>query len=84
MSCCQDEDLGNKTSVLYEHVDLPWSSVTPTKVQDARLPGESIGDKTKSIAMGVWPSDHVSVAAKLTFGKSAPVISVFLRLIYRR
>jgi hypothetical protein len=69
MSCCQDEDLGNRKSVLYERVDLLWSSVAPTKVQDARLLGESISNKTKPIAMGVWPSDHAAVAAKLTFGK---------------
>ena len=69
MSCCQDEDLGNKKSVLYERVDLLWSSVMPTKVQDARLLGESTSNKTRPIAIGVWPSDHASVAAKLTFGK---------------
>jgi len=69
LSCCQDEDLGNQKSVLYERVDLLWSSAKPTKVQDARLLGESISDKTRPIAMGVWPSDHASVAAKLTFGK---------------
>ena len=69
MSCCQDEDLGNQKSVLYERVDLLWSSAVPAKVQDARLLGESISNKTKPIAMGVWPSDHASVAAKLTFGK---------------
>jgi len=69
MSCCQDEDLGNKKSVLYERVDLLWSSAMPTKVQDARLLGESISDKTRPIAMGVWSSDHASVAAKLTFGE---------------
>jgi len=69
MSCCQDEDLGNKKSVLYERVDLLWSSAMPTKVQDARLLGESISDKTRPIAMDVWSSDHASVAAKLTFGE---------------
>jgi hypothetical protein len=38
-------------------------------VQDARLLGESISDKTMPRVIGVWPSDHASVAAKLTFGK---------------
>lgn len=69
MSCCQDEDLGNQNSVLHERVDQLWSSAQPTKVQDARLLGESISDKTMPRVIGVWPSDHASVAAKLTFGK---------------
>ncbi len=55
--------------MLYERVDLIWSFTKPTKVQDARLLGESVSDKTKPIRFGVWPSDHASVAAKLTFGK---------------
>jgi hypothetical protein len=69
MSCCQDEDLGNQNSVLHERVDQLWSSAQPTKVQDARLLSESISDKTMPRVIGVWPSDHASVAAKLTFGK---------------
>jgi hypothetical protein len=68
-SCCQDPDLANHKSVLHERVDLIWSLSKPTKVQNARLLGESISDKTKPIRFGVWPSDHASVAAKLTFGK---------------
>ena len=68
-SCCQDADLANQKSILHERVDLIWSLTKPTKVQDARLLGESISDKTKPIRFGVWPSDHASVAAKLTFGK---------------
>jgi endonuclease/exonuclease/phosphatase family metal-dependent hydrolase len=67
LSCCQDEDLGNQKSALYERVDLIFSLATPKKVQDARVLGESVSDKTPPIALGVWPSDHASVAAKLTF-----------------
>jgi hypothetical protein len=68
-SCCQDADLGNHKSVLYERVDLIFSLARPTKVQAARLLGESISDKTTPKQLGLWPSDHASVAAKLTFGE---------------
>jgi hypothetical protein len=68
-SCCQDPDLANQKSALYERIDLIWSLTKPTKVQDARLLGESISDKTQPIKFGVWPSDHASVAAKLSFGR---------------
>jgi hypothetical protein len=69
MSCCQDEDLGNHQSALYERVDLIWSFTRPGKVLDARLMGESVADKTRPPGLGVWPSDHASVAATLRFGK---------------
>jgi hypothetical protein len=68
-SCCQDADLANQKSVMYERVDLIWSLTKPSKVQDARLLGISISDKTQPIRFGVWPSDHATVAAKLSFGK---------------
>jgi hypothetical protein len=67
MSCCQDEDLGNHQSALYERIDLIWSFVPPAKVLDARLLGESVSDKTAPAGQGVWPSDHASVAATLMF-----------------
>jgi endonuclease/exonuclease/phosphatase family metal-dependent hydrolase len=67
LSCCQDEDLGNFKSALYERVDLIFSLAPPKKVQDARVLGDSVSEKTRPIAMGVWPSDHASVATKLTY-----------------
>ena len=67
LSCCQDEDLGNRKSVLSERVDLIFSLALPKKVQDARVLGDSVSEKTPPIALGVWPSDHASVAAKLTY-----------------
>lgn len=66
-TCCQDEDLGNFKSALYERVDLIFSLTPPKKVQDARVLGDSVSEKTRPIAMGVWPSDHASVATKLTY-----------------
>jgi hypothetical protein len=66
LSCCQWEDLTNRRSDLYERIDLIWASEAP-KVRDARLLGESIGDKTPPKGQGLWPSDHASVAVKLRF-----------------
>jgi endonuclease/exonuclease/phosphatase family metal-dependent hydrolase len=67
LTCCQDEDLGNLKSALYERVDLIFSLSLPKKVQNARVLGDSVSEKTRPIAMGVWPSDHASVAARLTY-----------------
>ena len=67
LTCCQDEDLGNFKSALYERVDLIFSLAPPKKVQDARVLGDSVSEKTRPISMGVWPSDHASVATKLTY-----------------
>jgi hypothetical protein len=66
-SCCQDEDLGNHQSALYERIDIIFSQTAPEKVLDARLLGESVADKTWPKGFGVWPSDHASVAARLQF-----------------
>jgi hypothetical protein len=68
-SCCQDEDLLNHKSALYERVDLIWSIPKPAKVMDARLLGEVVADKTPPKGAGLWPSDHASVGAILEFGK---------------
>lgn len=67
LTCCQDEDLGNFKSTLYERVDLIFSLELPKKVQNARVLGDSVSEKTRPISMGVWPSDHASVAARLTY-----------------
>jgi len=66
-SCCQDEDLGNHKSAHYERIDMIFTSSTPKKVQDARLLGEVAGDKTMPKGLGLWPSDHASVAAKIQY-----------------
>lgn len=68
-SCCQDEDLANKDSALYERIDLIFSSVVPANVPDVRLLGDRMADKTLPRPFGVWPSDHASVAAKMIFGR---------------
>lgn len=66
-SCCQAEDLRNRRSELYERVDLIFSLAPPKKVQEARLLGESISDKTPPVGSGLWPSDHASVAARISY-----------------
>lgn len=66
-TCCQWEDLSNFKSDLYERVDLIFSATPPRKVPDARILGESIGDKTRPKGKGLWPSDHASVAAKIQY-----------------
>ena len=66
-SCCQDEDLGNLKSALSERIDMIFTLTAPLKVLDARLLGESVGDKTMPKGGGVWPADHASVAARIQF-----------------
>jgi hypothetical protein len=66
-SCCQDEDLANQKSVLYERIDIIFSLEMPENVGNARLLGESIADKTWPPGLGVWPSDHASVAVTLKY-----------------
>jgi len=66
-SCCQDEDLGNHKSKHYERIDLIFSLEPPARVKEARLLGESVSDKTPPKGLGLWPSDHSSVAARLQF-----------------
>lgn len=69
LSCCQDADLGNQQSALYERVDLIWSLAKPSMVMNARLLGEVPADKTPPKGAGLWPSDHASVGAVLVFGE---------------
>ncbi|MFO1392536.1 MAG: hypothetical protein U1F09_02050 [Steroidobacteraceae bacterium] len=66
-SCCQLEDLSNKSSMLYERIDLVWSLTKPSKVLDARLIGTTPAFKTWPPGQGVWPSDHAAVAATLRY-----------------
>jgi hypothetical protein len=66
-SCCQDEDLANHKSALYERIDIIFSLDEPKQVRQARLLGESVADKTWPPGHGLWPSDHASVAARLRY-----------------
>jgi endonuclease/exonuclease/phosphatase family metal-dependent hydrolase len=64
-TCCQEEDLMNRKSVLYERVDLIFSSAEPEKVK-VHLVGDKIPDKTPS---GLWPSDHAGVVGRMEFAE---------------
>jgi endonuclease/exonuclease/phosphatase family metal-dependent hydrolase len=62
-TCCQDENLINRRSALYERVDLIFASEEPRKVK-VEVIGNKNSDKTSS---GLWPSDHAGVAASIQF-----------------
>jgi len=67
LTCCQNEDLSNHKSALYERVDLIWSLAAPAKVKQARVVGANVSDKTPPAGKGIWPSDHGGVAVDLKF-----------------
>ncbi len=66
-SCCQDEDLANRRSGLYERIDMVFSFTRPSRVIDARLLGTTAASKTWPPGHGLWPSDHAAVAAALQY-----------------
>lgn len=66
-TCCQDEDLANRHSELYERIDMIFSLTKPSKVIDARLLGTTAWSKTWPPGHGLWPSDHAAVAAALQY-----------------
>jgi hypothetical protein len=59
------EILVNRKSVLYERVDLIFSSAEPEKVK-VHLVGDKIPDKKPS---GLWPSDHAGVVGRMEFAQ---------------
>jgi len=67
LSCCQAEDLLNRESILYRRVDLIFTQQMPMKVKDVRLIGEVAADRLAPPGLGLWPSDHSSVAAGLQY-----------------
>ena len=64
-TCCQEEDLVNRKSVLFERVDLIFSSTEPEGVK-VNLVGDKIPDKQPS---GLWPSDHAGVVGRMEFAQ---------------
>jgi len=68
LTCCQDEDLENRRSELYERIDMIFSLTRPSHVLNMKLLGNKMGDKTRPPGNGgLWPSDHSALAAKLKF-----------------
>ncbi|HXV21294.1 MAG TPA: hypothetical protein VD811_09955 [Desulfuromonadales bacterium] len=62
-TCCQEEDLLNLESDLYERVDLIFSSEEPAGVK-TNLVDNNEADKGPS---GLWPSDHAGVVGRMVF-----------------
>ena len=62
-TCCELADLSNAPSQHYERVDNVFTLPAPSKVKANVLDAE-VEDKTLS---GLWPSDHASVSAELTY-----------------
>ncbi len=71
LTCCQNADLRNVKSALYERIDMIFSSELPNSVEYARLVGATILEKTFPILHGLWPSDHAGVSAELGFAATA-------------
>ena len=63
-TCCQDADLLNRKSVLYERVDLIFLRDFPFEGLLAFRVGQTPFSKTPS---GLWPSDHAGVVAKIWY-----------------
>lgn len=63
-TCCQDENLLNTESILYERVDVIFVSESPINQVKANLVGNDTADKTST---GLWPSDHAGVTAYMEF-----------------
>jgi len=63
-TCCELADLSNAPSQHYERVDLVLAFPAPASNVKANVLNAEVEDKTLS---GLWPSDHASVSAELTY-----------------
>ena len=64
LTCCELGDLSNAPSMHYERVDLIFAYPAPLGKTKANVLNADVEDKTLS---GLWPSDHASVSARLTY-----------------
>ena len=62
-TCCQAADLLNESSNHDERIDIVFANPSPSKVK-ANVMDADMDDKTIS---GLWPSDHASVIAELSY-----------------
>lgn len=62
-TCCQSANLLNGSSEHYERIDVVFTRPAPARVK-ANVMDATETDKTVS---GLWPSDHASVIAELTY-----------------
>jgi hypothetical protein len=67
LTCCQDENLLNRESMLTRRIDLIFTREEPRTVKDARLIGAVAADRLAPPGRGLWPTDHASVAAGIRF-----------------
>lgn len=63
-TCCELADLSNAPSQHHERVDLVLAFPAPANSVKANVLNADVDDKTVS---GLWPSDHASVSAELTY-----------------
>lgn len=66
LTCCQTENLLNLDSILYERIDVVFTSVPSVGMVKVNLVGNDETDKTPS---GLWPSDHAGVVTRLEFAQ---------------
>lgn len=67
-TCCQDADLLNPRSKLYERIDLIFTRTLPSRVEKMFLLGSTPFEKIRPPWQGgLWPSDHATLAAELHF-----------------
>jgi exonuclease III len=69
-TCCQAADLSNRLSTLSERIDVIFSLDRPRRVEQARVVGDRVSDKTRPPGPRLWPSDHGGVVATLQFNYS--------------
>jgi len=66
-TCCQNEDLDSKKSLLTERIDMIFTREMPKKVKQARVLGDKVSTKTNPPGLGLWSTDHGGIAAKIQF-----------------
>ncbi|MDO9167571.1 MAG: hypothetical protein Q7U18_00525 [Methylobacter sp.] len=68
-TCCQNEDLDSKKSLLTERIDMIFTREMPKKVKQARVLGDKVSTKTNppGLGLGLWSTDHGGIAAKIQF-----------------
>jgi endonuclease/exonuclease/phosphatase family metal-dependent hydrolase len=66
-TCCQEADLRNPVSRLFERIDLIFAK-QPVLVEATRIDGRDLKDRTAPIRVErLWPSDHAAVVAQLRY-----------------
>ena len=66
-TCCQLADLSNQESALDQRIDLIFARNPHLEFEDVTVLGVTASETPTPPGLGVWPSDHASVAAELEF-----------------